>query len=397
MNMKLGFIPRLLIGLVIGVILGWLNIGWIIAITETLRILLGGLVKFFIPLIVIAFIAAGIADSRKDIGRMLGFTVGLAYLDTILAISLAAIAAYFVIPLVASGGITGAEGNPVALPFVNIEIVAVMDVVTALILSIVLGIGATWERTATIRNALFEFRDIILFCIQRLIIPILPIFIACVFAQLTVKGTIQSNIGTFAGMFVLIILMQALWLTIEYSVAGAISGRNPLVTLRLMMPAWLTGFGTMSSAVTMPIALEQCRKVPYLDKDVVDFSIPILNTVHLAGAAMGITIGAMTVSLMTTGEFPSLAFMIQFILLLGIIEVGAVGVPGGSILAALGILETTLGFGESELALMLTLFAMQDGFATATNVTGDGALTMIINRIYGKKDGEAGAIEGLES
>src|SRR5690625_2692102 len=150
--MRLGFIPRLLIGLVVGIILGWLNIGWIISITETLRILLGGLVKFFIPLIVIAFIAAGIADSRKDIGRMLGFTVGLAYVDTILAISLAAIAAYFVIPLVAGGVIAGVEGNPVSSPFVSIEIVAVMDVITALLLAVVLGIGATWERTATIRS-----------------------------------------------------------------------------------------------------------------------------------------------------------------------------------------------------------------------------------------------------
>lgn len=385
--MKIGFIPRLLIGLAVGVILGWLNIGWIISLTETFRILLGGLVKFFIPLIVIAFIAAGIADTRKDIGKMLGFTVGMAYLDTILAITLAAIAAYFVIPLVANTGIASTVGNPVATPFINLEIVALMDVVTALILSLVLGIGATWDNSATIREGLFEFRRIILFCIERLIIPILPIFIACVFAQLTVKGTIQSNIGTFAGMFALIIIMQVIWLVIEYSVAGAVSGKNPLTTFRLMIPAYLTGFGSMSSAITMPVALEQCRKVPYLDKDICDFAIPILNTVHLAGAAMGITIGAMTVSLMATGEFPPLGFMFQFIILLGIIEVGAVGVPGGSILAALGILETTLGFGESELALMLTLFAMQDGFATATNVTGDGALTMIVDRIFGQKEG----------
>src|SRR5699024_236028 len=248
--MKMALIPKLLIGLIVGVIIGFWGSDWVISITETGRVLLGGLIKFFIPFIIIAFVAAGIADFREKVGKMLGFTVGIAYLDTILAISLASAAAYFIIPGIAGDINTGKEAAEIASPFMEIEISPVMDVLRALILAFVLGIGSTWDKSTTIRNAILEFRNIIMSCINKLILPILPFFISTVFVQLTAKGEVFSNIPIFAGMFALVLTMQLLWLTVEYSVAGFIFRQNPIAMIRKMIPAYITGIGTMSSAVT---------------------------------------------------------------------------------------------------------------------------------------------------
>jgi Na+/H+-dicarboxylate symporter len=219
--------------------------------------------------------------------------------------------------------------------------------------------------------------------------PIIPFFIFFTFLKLSAENTIFSNIPVFAGMFVLIILMQWLWLGIEYTTAGIVSRTSPLPMMRAMVPAYLTGMGTMSSAVTMPVALRQAKTVKSVDEAVTDFTIPLFNTVHQACAGIGIAVAAMTVSVITTGELPDFATILVFILLLAVIEVGAVGIPGGSILASLGVLQSVLGFGDPEIGLMLTLFAIQDSFAAAGNVTGDGALTMIVNRFFGKKDAPA--------
>lgn len=394
--MKLGIIPKLIAGLIIGIIIGAIGYDWMIVITETFRVFLGDMIKFFIPLIIIAFVGAGIADFKGKIGKMLGFTVSLAYIDTIIAIALAAGAAYFVIPMLVSGASSATEAKDIAGPFMEIEIPQIMDILSALLLAFVLGIGSTLNKTDVVRDFVLQFRTIVMFAINKIILPILPFFIACTFAKLTAEGEIFGNIPTFAGMFALILVMQFIWLIIEYSLAGILFRNNPLTMMKAMIPAYITGVGTMSSAVTMPIALEQSKKVPYMNKKICDFVIPLCNTVHQAGAAIGITIGAMTVSLMATGEFPTLPTMIAFILLLGIIEVGAVGIPGGSIMAALGILQTTLGFDESLLALMITLFAIQDGFAAATNVTGDGALAMIVNKFFGKSESVAEDYDELE-
>lgn len=379
-----GLIPKLLIGIFIGLILGLLGYDWIFAITETGRILLGNIIKFFIPLIIIGFVAAGIADFRGEIGKMLGFTVTLAYLDTVIAIGLAISAAYFIIPEISAGFSAAVGAKEIAEPFMEIEILPLMDILSALLLAFVIGIGATWSSSSTIRNFILEFRTLILFCVHKIILPIIPFFIAFTFTKLTAEGEIFSNIPIFAGMFLLILIIQFIWLAIEYSVAGLIMKQNPLTMLKALIPAYLTGLGTMSSAVTMPVVLRQSKTVSYMNKKICDFAIPLLNTVHQAGAAIGIAIGAITVSVFTTGGLPPIPALIAFALLLGIIEVGAVGVPGGSILAALGVLQSTLGFDEAAIGLMITLFTLQDGFGTATNVTGDGALTMIINRFFGK-------------
>lgn len=384
---------RLLLWIAIAIITGlaggqFLPVGAFSA-TESVRLILSGLLKFFIPLIVLAFIAAGVAELRGKIGRMLSFSVILAYVDTVIGIGLGVLAAVLIIPRLVGGGLAAQEGVTLPDPFFELDVEPPLAVISALILAFILGIGSTWEKSQTLRKLLLEFRDIVLWAIQKIVMPIIPFFIFFTFLKLSAEGTIFSNIPVFAGMFVLIILTQWLWLGIEYTTAGIVSRTNPLPMLRAMVPAYLTGMGTMSSAVTMPVALRQAKTVKSVDGAVTDFTIPLFNTVHQACAGIGIAIAAMTVSVITKGELPDLATILVFILLLAVIEVGAVGIPGGSILASLGVLQSVLGFGDPEIGLMLTLFAIQDSFAAAGNVTGDGALTMIVNRFFGKRDASA--------
>lgn len=384
--MKFGLIPKLVLAIVIGILIGLYAPEWMVRLTETGRILLGDLIKFFIPLIIFAFIAASIAELKGNAGKLLGYTVGISYLDTIIACALAAGAAYLFVPGFISTTYQLQEANEIGAPFVEIAIPAVMGIMTALVLSIVIGLGSTWGPAKIISGMILELRDIVNKVIQKFIIPILPFFIACIFAGIAAKGELFSTISVFGKMLVLIIVLQLIWLLIEYLVAGLVSRNNPLTMIKAMLPAYFTAMGTMSSAISMTVSLKQAKTVPYMNKKIADFVMPVCANAHLSGAAMAITTSAITVSLLTQGELPPIGMIISFIIILGVIEVGAVGVPGGSALAAIGILQSTLGFDETAIGLMLALFMIQDSFGTATNITGDGAIAMIINKLFGKKD-----------
>jgi len=221
--------------------------------------------------------------------------------------------------------------------------------------------------------------------VMTILLPLIPFFIFFSFIKLSAEGVVFKNLPLFLGMFLLVVLMQWGWLIVEYVTAAVFVGRKSPLMLRAMLPAYVTGMATMSSAVTMPVALREVKNSGLVSPRIAEFGIPLFNTVHQAAAGIGIAIGAMTVSIVSTGSLPDLGTLIAFTLLLAVIEVGAVGIPGGSILASMGVLTGTLGFGESELALMLTLFAIQDSFAAAGNVTGDGALTLLINRFFGNR------------
>ncbi|USQ80463.1 dicarboxylate/amino acid:cation symporter [Ornithinimicrobium faecis] len=387
--MKFGLLPRIIVAILAGVGLGLILPDSILGITESLRVLLSGLLKFFIPLIVLAFIGAGIADFRGKVGKLLSTSVILAYVDTVIGIALAVVVAVLVIPQITSQGDPSKAGNELPEPFFEMIIDPPLAILTALLLAFILGIGATWDSSTVIRDGLLQFRDIVLWSIRAIVLPVIPFFIGLTFIKLAAEGEIFNNIPVFLGMFLLIVVMQWVWLAIEYGVAGAVSRQNPLRMIKAMIPAYFTGMGTMSSAVTMPVALKQVHSSKMIDDDVTDFAIPLFNTVHQAAAGIGIAVAAMTVSVLTTGSLPDTGSIVAFVILLAVIEVGAVGIPGGSILASLGILQSTLGFGEAELGLMLTLFAIQDSFATAGNVTGDGALTMIVNKWFGKGPGSS--------
>lgn len=386
--MKFGLIPKLLLGLGIGILIGIFGPDWMIRFTETGSMLLGNLIKFFIPLIIFAFVAASIAEVETKAGKLLSFTIGISYLDTIIACGLAAVAAYLIIPNFAIQAGQVVESIKIGAPFVTLDIPPLMNIISALVLAIIIGMASTWGKAPILSGAVIEFRNVVERVIQKFIIPVLPIFISCIFAGIAAKGALFGTISVFGKMLVLIVIMQFIWLFIEYAVAGMISKQNPFVVFKAMLPAYFTAFGTMSSAVTMPVSLRQARTIPFINKKIADFVIPLTANVHLSGAAMTLTISAITVTLLTGGELPPVGVIISFILILGVIEVGAVGVPGGSALAAIGILQSTLGFGDEAIGLMLALFMIQDSFGTATNITGDGSILMIVNRFFGKEKNE---------
>ncbi|GAA1188087.1 dicarboxylate/amino acid:cation symporter [Brevibacterium paucivorans] len=383
--MKFGLLIRILIAVIAGLVVGTLLPDSLLSITESARVLLSGVLKFFIPLIILAFVGAGIADFKGKIGKLLGVSVALAYVDTVIAIGIAIAISVLLIPKLVEFGESATEGNPIPEPFMNMEVEPPLEILTALMLAFLLGIGATWDKSKTFRKLLFEFRDIVMWGVMTILLPLIPFFIFFSFIKLSAEGVVFKNLPLFLGMFLLVVLMQWGWLIVEYVTAAVFVGRKSPLMLRAMLPAYVTGMATMSSAVTMPVALREVKNSGLVSPRIAEFGIPLFNTVHQAAAGIGIAIGAMTVSIVSTGSLPDLGTLIAFTLLLAVIEVGAVGIPGGSILASMGVLTGTLGFGESELALMLTLFAIQDSFAAAGNVTGDGALTLLINRFFGNR------------
>lgn len=387
--MKLGLIPKLIIAVVVGILIGVYGPEPLIRLTETVRVFLRGLILFTVPLIIGLFIAAAIADLGKEGGKLLGVTVALSYVSTIIACVLAAIVAYAVVPAFAPPVLKGAEAAVIGGPFVVIEMPPVMGMISALVLAFIIGLGITWTDASTLKAVVDQGRDIMARVVRNMILPILPWFIGSVFVAVAAKGELFATAAIFARMLVLIVALQVIWLLILYFIAGSYSKQNPFVVMKHMIPAYLTAMGTMSSAATMPVSLDCGRRVPFLRREVVDFVMPLCSTTHLSGAAMTITMSAITVSLVVTGTLPPIGTMITFILLLGIIEVGAVGVPGGSLMAALAILTSVLGFGDVALGLMMALFMIQDSFGTATNIFGDGALAMIVNKVFVDDSAEA--------
>jgi Na+/H+-dicarboxylate symporter len=265
-------------------------------------------------------------------------------------------------------------------PYLRIEIPAAISIMGALVFAIILGLGITRIKSPTITGFIQEFNGIIGDLIRHGLIPVFPYFVAAVFMDITAKGQLIPTIKAFFMVLLLIIPTQLVWLAVLYTLAALYTRRNAFSVLKAMLPAYFTAMGTMSSAATLPVALECAHKVPFLRKESVNFCIPLFNVAHLSGAAAAITMSAMVVTILTKGQTPSLETFLPFIILLGFIEVAAVGVPGGSVTAALGILESTLGLDQSGLGLMVALFMIQDSFGTAANVTGDGALTMIVDK-----------------
>lgn len=393
--MRLGLIPKLLLGLVLGIVVGMYAPLWLTSITETGRVFLGNLIKFFIPFIIFSFIAASIAQLKDSAGKLLSFTVGLSYVDTIIGCTLAAVTSYILIPGFVNGKtFSETTATTIGEPIVEIAFPPLMDIMSALVLAIMIGLAASWGKSKLIATAVEELKDIIDIVIRKFMIPVIPIFIFCIFVGISAKGELSGAIVVFGKMLLLIIIMQLVWLIIEYTVAGFISKSNPFTAVKCMFPAYITAMGTMSSAATMPISLRQAKTIPVMDKKIADFVMPLCANIHSAGAALTLTISAITVSVLTKGELPPVSLIIVFIIVLGIVLTGAAGVPGGSVLATLGILQSILGFDEIGLGLMLALFMVQDTFGTATNITGDGALALIVNRFFGKKVDEQEVLKG---
>lgn len=368
---------RLLAGVIIGILVGLVANETFMNIVVTAKQLLGELITFCVPLIVIGFIAPSITRLGKNASRMLMVALILAYVSSIGAALVSMVAGFNIIPHLSI--VSTAEGLK-ELPEVIFElsIPQIMSVMSALVFSVLIGLAVTWTKADRTAELLEEFQKIVLEIVTRVIIPILPVFIACTFCALSYEGTITRQLPVFLKVIIIVMIGHYLWMTLLYLIAGAYSGKNPLEVVKHYGPAYITAVGTMSSAATLAVALRCARKSSVLRKDMVDFGIPLFANVHLCGSVLTEVFFVMTVSQILYGSMPSLGTMILFCVLLGIFAIGAPGVPGGTVMASLGLITGILLFNDTGTALMLTIFALQDSFGTACNVTGDGALTLIL-------------------
>lgn len=368
---------RLLAGVVIGILVGLMANEAFMNIIVTVKQLLGELITFCVPLIVIGFIAPSITRLGKNASRMLMVALILAYVSSVGAAFVSMVAGFNIIPHLSI--VSTAEGLK-ELPEVIFElsIPQIMSVMSALVFSVLVGLAVTWTKADRTAELLEEFQKIVLEIVTRVIIPILPVFIACTFCALSYEGTITRQLPVFLKVIIIVMIGHYLWMTLLYLIAGAYSGKNPLEVVKHYGPAYITAVGTMSSAATLAVALRCAGKSSVLRKDMVDFGIPLFANVHLCGSVLTEVFFVMTVSQILYGSMPSLGTMVLFCVLLGIFAIGAPGVPGGTVMASLGLITGILLFNDTGTALMLTIFALQDSFGTACNVTGDGALTLIL-------------------
>lgn len=384
---------RLIIGVVIGIIIGlgsadlWIGGtdvgGTIMQVVLTLKNLLGSLINFCVPLIIIGFIAPSITRLRSNASRMLVLALALAYTSSVCAALMSMGAGYAIIPgLSIQSSAEGLREAPELL--FNLDIAPVMSVMSALVFSVLVGLAATWTRAKVITQVLEEFQRVVLAVVSRVVIPILPFFIAGTFCGLAYEGSITRQLPVFLIVILIVMVGHYLWLAVLYLLAGLYSGEKPWEVLRHYGPAYLTAVGTMSSAATLAVALEGARKSKVLRRDMVDFGIPLFANIHLCGSVLTEVFFVMTVSKVLYGELPSLPTMILFCFLLGVFAVGAPGVPGGTVMASLGLIISVVGFDNDGTGLMMTIFALQDSFGTACNITGDGALTLMLTG-YAKK------------
>ena len=369
---------RLLLGVVIGILAGLVANEGLMHVVVTLNYIMGQVISFCVPLIIIGFIAPSITKLGKNASRMLGIALVLAYTSSLGAALFSMAAGYALIP--------GMSINPAVeglkeLPEVvfQLSIPPVMGVMSALVFSVMIGLAATWTKAVTVTKLLDEFQKIVLDVVKKIIIPILPIYIAFTVCSLAYEGSITKQFPVFVKVIIIVMAGHYLWMTLLYCLGGAYSGKNPVNVVKNYGPAYITAVGTMSSAATLAVALECARKSePTLRDDMVDFGIPLFANIHLCGSVLTEVFFVMTVSKVLYGTLPELSTMILFCVLLGVFAVGAPGVPGGTVMASLGLITGVLGFDATGTALMLTIFALQDSFGTACNVTGDGALTMIL-------------------
>ena len=385
-KMKLGLLPRIIIAIALGIVCGLFFPGWIVRIFLTVNSLFGNFLNFIIPLLILGLVAPGIADLGKGAGRLLLITALLAYGFTLFS----GFFTYFTCDLSypwllnTSDKLSAVADNTVALqPYFTVEMPAVMGVMSALILAFTLGLGMSVIDGNRLKSVMDDFKDIINQVITAVIIPVLPLYIFGIFLNMTNSGQVAGVMNVFLKIIVVIFVMTVVLLFIQFFIAGMVGKKNPLRLFRNMLPAYMTALGTQSSAATIPVTLEQTIRNG-VRPDLAGFVIPLCATIHLSGSTMKIVACSMAIMLMSGMEI-NFAQFAGFIMMLGIAMVAAPGVPGGAIMAALGLLQSKLGFDETAQGLMIALYIAMDSFGTATNVTGDGAIAVIVDRINSGK------------
>ena len=392
---KIGLLPRIIFAILMGLLMGnVLPEGWI-RIFVTFNNVFSQFLGFLIPLIIIGLVTPAIADIGRSAGKLLLLTVGLAYADTILAGLLAFFTGTAIFPALidAQPSIT-VENVPKLEPYFLLEIPPILDVMAALVSSFVIGIGIAYTDSPTLKKGFFEFRTIIENTIAKAIIPLLPLYIFGIFLSMTYVGEAYHIIVVFGKIICIIFVLHIVILIYEFLVAGGLARKNPLRLLLNMLPAYMTALGTSSSAATIPVTLKQTKKNGVSD-EIASFCVPLCATIHLSGSMMKITCCALTVCLI--GGLPhDLPIFLHFIVLLAICMVAAPGVPGGAVMAALGPMAGILGFDPEAQALMIALYIAMDSFGTACNVTGDGALAVIIDKLHKSDASLSSSAAGLQ-
>jgi len=374
-------------GILLGILLGNYAPEWLYRILLTFQSLFSNFLKFAIPLIMMGLIMPSIADLGKNAGKLLLITVGIAYVFTLFSGFSTYLVGEAIFPSLLQGEQLAslAENSVKSAPYFTIEMPPLADVMSALVLSFIIGIGLSFREETKLTDVIREFGDIIKWLIVKAIIPILPFYILCIFAEITYSGQVLAIMEVF---FKLIVILFVL-LIIQYLIAGGISGKNPFKALGTMLPAYATALGTQSSAATIPVTLRQSLKLG-ISQRIAGFVIPLCATIHLSGSTMKITACALAL-MMIQGVPYDFSLFAGFILMLGVVMIAAPGVPGGAIMATLGVLNTILGFDESLQGLMVALYIAMDSFGTACNVTGDGAVALIVDKIAKREDsGERG-------
>ncbi len=386
MKLKLPKIPLLLavaVAIALGIAGGLVFNAALVRLCITVGKIFGNFLGFIVPLLILGLVAPGIADLGKSAGRLLAITLALAYGFTLFSGFFTFFSCNFAYGnlLASARGISAVDAaGPSLTPFFVIDMPPVFNVMSALLLAFVLGLGAAFSGAPTLKNVLEDFKQIIYKTITGVIIPLLPFYIFCIFTEIAASGQVANVLGVFIKLIFFIFAITIIMLLIQFSIAGGVANKNPLALLKNMLPAYATALGTQSSAATIPVTLQQTLKNG-VREDVAGFVIPLCAMVHMPGSTMKIVACSMAIMVMTAMPI-SFGQYSLFICLLGITMVAAPGVPGGAIMAAIGVLQAVLGFDEKAVGLMIALYIAMDSFGTACNVTGDGAVAVIINKIY---------------
>ena len=375
--------------LVLGIVLGYLAVLILpekaMVAVVTVKYILNEFINFCVPLIIIGFIAPSITRLGSNASRMLAVALVSAYLSSLFSAFMSAGAGFAIIPHLHIS--SAAEGlRPLPSAAFELDIPQIIPVMSALVLSVLLGLGAVWTKWGMLMHALQDLQEMILQIVKRVVIPILPFYIMVTFCSLAWEGTFSRQLPVFLQVILIVLAGHFIWLAILYVFATIYSRHSGLEVVKHYGPAYLTAVGTMSSAATLAVALECAGKSKNLRKDIVAFGIPLFSNIHLCGSVLTEVFFVMAVSKILYGQLPAVSSMILFCFLLGIFAVGAPGVPGGTVMASLGLITGILGFDSGGTALMLAVFALQDSFGTACNITGDGALTLILTG-YAEKHG----------
>ena len=382
---RIGLLPRVIIAILLGIALGYFLPAPAVRVFLTFNGIFSQFLGFMIPLIIIGLVTPAIAGIGKGAGKMLLATVVIAYVDTVIAGSLSYGTGSWLFPsMIAStgGSMPHIDKATELVPYFTINIPAMVDVMSGLVFSFIVGLGIAYGGLRTLENVFNEFKHIIEKVIEKAIIPLLPYYIFGVFLNMTHNGQARQVLLVFSQIIIVILVLHVLILIYEFCIAGSLTKQNPFRLLWNMLPAYLTALGTSSSAATIPVTLAQTEKAG-VRKEVAGFVIPLCATIHLSGSAMKITACALTICLLT-GLPHDMGLFIYFILMLSIIMVAAPGVPGGAIMAALAPLASILGFNDEAQALMIALYIAMDSFGTACNVTGDSAIAIAIDKLFKK-------------